>query len=127
MLRISVTRFMTLARLGRTSLICKPGTALAIGWNSPRTSAGAVGLGSNVSRCDGPPDSQISTQFFTFTERADPGTAPAPARSRNHSSSPSPRNPSDPSRNTSRRLGPRHGRDEPFDDRDMIVSFGGLG
>ncbi len=67
MLRISVTRFITWARFGSTSLISRPGTDVAIGLNSPRTSAGAFGLGSNVSRCDGPPASQIRMQFFALT------------------------------------------------------------
>ena len=63
MLRIKVTRSMTFARLGKTSLIWRPGTDVAIGLNSPRTSAGAAGLGSNVSMCEGPPASQIRMQF----------------------------------------------------------------
>ena len=63
MLRIKVTRSMTFARLGKTSLIWRPGTEVAIGLNSPRTSAGASGLGSKVSMCDGPPASQIRMQF----------------------------------------------------------------
>ena len=40
-----MTRSMTLARFGKTSLIFRPGTAVSIGLNSPRTSAGGVGLG----------------------------------------------------------------------------------
>ena len=71
------------------------------------TSTAAAGLGSNVSMCDGPPASQIRMQFLTFA--VSPDLDPAMARRRNHSSSPSPRKPSEPIRRTSRRLGPRHG------------------
>ena len=35
--------------------ICVPGTRVGTGRNSPRISAGASGLRSNVSMCDGPP------------------------------------------------------------------------
>ena len=59
MLRIRVTRSMTLARLGKTSLICRPGTDVAIGLNSPRTSAGGLRLGVErveVRRAAGQPD-----------------------------------------------------------------------
>ena len=66
-----MTRSMTLARLGKTSLICRPGTEVAIGLNSPRTSTAAPGLGSNVSMCEGPPASQIRMQFLTFADSPD--------------------------------------------------------
>ena len=39
---------------------------MSIGLNSPRTSAGASGLGSKVSMCDGPPASQMRMQFLAF-------------------------------------------------------------
>ena len=38
-----------LAIFGKISLICMPGTLVLIGWNGPRTSAGAFGFGSQVS------------------------------------------------------------------------------
>ena len=40
---------MIRAILGRWSLICTPGTLVGIAFSSPWTSAGASGLGSNVS------------------------------------------------------------------------------
>src|SRR4051794_22788771 len=40
---------MTRARRGSPSQTSSPGTALGIDWNSPRTSTGAFGFGSNVS------------------------------------------------------------------------------
>jgi hypothetical protein len=67
----------------------------------------AFGFGSKVSRWDGPPASQIKMQFFTFGE-LEPEPVAARERSRNHSSSPNPRKPSEPTRRTSRRLGPPH-------------------
>ena len=83
MLRIRVTRSITLARLGKTSLIFNPGTEVAIGLNSPRTSTAASGLGSKVSMCDGPPASQIKMQFLTLAgiaplRRSGPGREPEP-------------------------------------------------
>src|SRR5688572_7806059 len=47
------------ASLGKCSLIEMPGTEVAIGLNSPRISAGASGLGSQVSSCEGPPHIKI--------------------------------------------------------------------
>ena len=95
MLRIKVTRSMTLARFGKTSLICKPGTDVAIGLNSPRTSAGASGLGSNVSRCDGPtrqPD-QDAVLDLGASRRPSAGQGPEPEPV---VQTQSPRNPSEP-------------------------------
>ncbi len=43
------------ASRGRCSVIARPGTRVAMGWNSPRISTGASGLRSRMSRCDGPP------------------------------------------------------------------------
>ena len=43
------------ASRGISSQMSMPGTFVAIGRNSPRISAGASGLRSNVSRCVGPP------------------------------------------------------------------------
>ena len=52
-----------------------PGTFVWIGWNSPRISAGAWGLGSNVSKWLGPPSSQIRMQLVL-------GAAESPAAPR---------------------------------------------
>ena len=46
-----------------------PGTLVDIAWNSPRISAGASGLGSNVSKWLGPPSSQIRMQLVLATPR----------------------------------------------------------
>ena len=43
------------ASRGSSSQISMPGTLVAIGLNSPRISAGASGLRSNMSWCGGPP------------------------------------------------------------------------
>src|SRR5437763_8151962 len=52
-----------------------PGTFVLMGLNSPRTSAGAFGLRSYMSMCDGPPACQMRmTDFF--------GAAGCAARSR---------------------------------------------
>ena len=47
--RISVHRSITFAIRGKCSQICNPGTDVAIGLNSPRISAGASRLRSNMS------------------------------------------------------------------------------
>src|SRR5262245_30722718 len=43
------------AMVGKSSQISMPGTLVAMGVNSPRTSAGASGLRSHMSMCGGPP------------------------------------------------------------------------
>ena len=95
---------MLFARFGKTSLNWTPGTAVAIGLNSPRTSVGASGLGSNVSMCDAPPASQIRMQFRALVGVFD-GEAPR-LRSRNRSSIPRPRKPRTPALKIDLREGP---------------------
>ncbi len=51
---------------GNSSLKRMPGTFVLIGLNGPRISAGASGLGSNVSCCGGPPWSHRKMQFFAL-------------------------------------------------------------
>ena len=53
--RITASRSARAASIGRCSQICRPGTAVGMGLNSPRNSAGASGLGSQVSCWAGPP------------------------------------------------------------------------
>ena len=84
--RTTVTRSMRQARPGRYWLKRTPGRSVAIVSNSPRTSRGASGLGSNVSRWLGPPG-----QNARITPRiADTDFASAAARSRNRSERESP-------------------------------------
>ena len=67
-----------------------PGTFVAIGLNSPRISAGASGLGSNVSCCGGPPWSQRKMTFLALPKLRSSGSRsrrrrrrrPSPARAR---------------------------------------------
>src|SRR4051794_413857 len=110
MLRIKVTRSMILASLGKTSLTWRPGTDVEIGLNSPLTSAGAPGLGSNVSMCEAPPASQTRMQFLGGAEADRLDGSAASARSRNQSSSESPRKLRSPTLRASRRVGPWHGK-----------------
>jgi hypothetical protein len=67
-----------------------PGTAVSIGWNSPRIPSGASGFMSNESCCPSPQLSRI-----TITDRARPGTAlfAAAARAASNPGRPSPRSP----------------------------------
>ena len=45
------------------TLLCTPGSDVSMAENSPRTADGPSGLGSKVSRCDGPPLSQMIRQL----------------------------------------------------------------
>ncbi len=56
---MSATSRITLAVFGRCSHRRKPGTLVAMSLNGPRTSLGASGFGSKVSRWLGPPSSQM--------------------------------------------------------------------
>src|SRR5437588_476943 len=47
-----------------------PGTVVAAGLNSPRTSGGASGFRSQTSRCDGPPSLKIHRQGYALPHRA---------------------------------------------------------
>src|SRR5262245_1256189 len=84
---------------------------VAIGWNGPRTSAGAFGLGSNVSMCDGPPTRNnmmqlTSESFFGEPEALAPGVSAA----RRKPGSVSPRGTSAPACKKSRRVRPSQKR-----------------
>ena len=73
------------------------GPTVAIGLNSPRTSAGGVGLGVervDVRRAAGQPDQDAVPHRCRGAST--PTWSAAEARSRNQSSSPRPRNPSEP-------------------------------
>ena len=69
---------------GKCSQISTPGTLVWVGRNGPRTSAGASGLGSQVSSWLGPPTKNRRMQFTSFGPSAacrspsDRPTAPAP-------------------------------------------------
>src|SRR5688572_18811419 len=66
--------FMSFAKRGKCSLIRMPGMEVSMGRNSPRISAGASGLGSNVSMWLGPPAIQRRMQDLG---RGPPGAAAA--------------------------------------------------
>src|SRR5207253_1664252 len=53
--RMATNLSIRAAIFGKTSPICRPGTRVAIGLNSPRISAGAEVLISHMSWCGGPP------------------------------------------------------------------------
>ena len=57
--RTSDQRWLRLASSGRCSQIWTPGVRVAIGWNSPRMSSGASGLGSKLSCCASPPERKM--------------------------------------------------------------------
>ena len=88
------------ASIGRCSQIRTPAALVSIGLNSPRTSAGASGLRSNVSWCDGPPSMKTNIpERFSFL--ASPLLSPA-AANRTKCESPNPA-PSAPTLSISRR------------------------
>jgi hypothetical protein len=71
--RTTAYRFARAASFGRCSQTRSPGTLVPIGRNSPRTSAGASGLGSNVSRwLDAPVRKTRTTDFGRFAGAARP-------------------------------------------------------
>src|SRR5262245_51930090 len=92
----------TFAVFGKSSQISIPRTFVRIGWNGPRTSLGASGLRSNVSRWLGPPSSQSRMHDFALPGDL-PGAAP---RRRDQSASDSPRADNAPTRSMSRRVTP---------------------
>src|SRR5262249_50810870 len=69
-----------------------PGKLVEIGLNSPRTSAGAFGLRSYMSMCDGPPASQTRITDFVLVLN----DCPARARAANNPGSVSPPRPKAP-------------------------------
>src|SRR5262249_37245328 len=93
-----------LAVRGRCSQICRPGSEVAIGLNSPRISAGACGFMSNMSMWLGPP-----SRLNMMTERALPrgGVSPPVARNRRGKVQP-PNSAKAPTRSSSRRVTPSH-------------------
>src|SRR5262245_49371829 len=52
------------ASFGNNSLICVPGTLVAIGFSSPRIFSGAAGFKSQVSSCGGTPVKKRNRQRF---------------------------------------------------------------
>ena len=58
-----------------TSVNRTPGSAVAIVSNSPRISAGASGLGSNVSWCEAPPERNRMMQFLALPKLPDDSDA----------------------------------------------------
>jgi len=103
----------TRAVRGSNSEIDRPGTVVAIGPNSPRTSAGASGLGSHVECWGGPPIRNSTMHDRARPKDEAPGSAPAavaPGRSRSVKLNPAPRQPKPPIRTTSRRFQPSQRR-----------------
>ena len=60
--RTRAHRWLRAASMGRCSQMRMPGVRVAIDWNSPRTCAGASGLGSKLSCCEMPPDRKMNRQ-----------------------------------------------------------------
>lgn len=98
--RMTHIRWARAAVRGRSSLNCTPGTLVAIGRNGPRISIGAAGLGSKVSCCGGPPDKKMIRHDVA---RGRPASLAAPARPAASVGSPRARQPSPPTRISSRR------------------------
>ena len=90
---------------GISSPTWMPGTLVAIGLNSPRTSAGASGLGSQVSCCGGPPRWKRTMQALAL-----PRVAPAARARRSRAGSDRPKALRPPTRSHSRRVRPSHRR-----------------
>src|SRR5688500_11876264 len=91
------------------SLSRMPATLVLIVPSGPRYSAGALGLGSYVSKCVGPPSSQYKMTDFLHLARG----SPAAARERSRFGSVSPATPIDPICRKSRRDIPAQLRDVP--------------
>src|SRR5262249_52753393 len=102
MLRISAILSAILACRGMCSQISKPGTLVGIGLNSPRNPAGALGLRSYMSMCDGPP-----FRLIMMTDLDGTGGLPLALR-RNRSARVRPPTPRAPTRRKSRRERPSH-------------------
>ena len=93
-------RFMAIARCGRCSEICTPGTLVEMGRNSPRISAGASGLRSYRSIWLGPPP---MTTWITAVSGRDLAAVAASARQRRESANVKVPNASDPTSSKVRR------------------------
>src|SRR3954464_2261474 len=89
--RTTARRFAILACRGNSSQTSRPGTAVRIGRNGPRYSAGASGLGSQVSNWLGPPhiqnrktvvsaDGPAWARAASTSDRGRPPSASDPAR-----------------------------------------------
>lgn len=82
-----------LSRLFASFVMCSenwtPGTAVGMALNSPRYSTGASGLGSNVSKCVGPPSIQMRMHDLAFAAGLLTASAANP-RARNAVSNPPP-------------------------------------
>src|SRR5262245_55062695 len=98
------------AERGKCSLICIPGTLVVIGLNSPRISAGASGLRSQVSCCAGPPRMNNKMHDLAVPKPPVDGLAAAHVRPRNNSGKAMPAVPRLPIWRKSRREMPSHKR-----------------
>src|SRR5262245_65605640 len=78
---MTAKRLLRAANRGSTSVKRTPTVRVAIGANGPPYLASAFGLGSKVSMCEGPPDSQTSSTDLALREASD-AAAPEPAGSR---------------------------------------------
>ena len=93
--------------------------------NSPRISAGASGLGSNVSCCGGPPCSHRKMTFFARpNERLDAWPLPGLSLASSNVGSDNPSVLRPPTRNSSRREIPSHSRVRSIVNRQPIVHHG---
>src|SRR5262249_43993499 len=92
------------ASRGKSSLMRMPATLVAIGRSSPRISAGASGLRSQVSSCGGPPVRNNSTQRFALPKPVEFAVVEGAAEM--ELAIDSPRLPSAPTRRKSRRVVP---------------------
>ena len=104
--RITVSLSAIAACIGRCSQNRTPGRRVAIVPNGPRTSAGASGLGSHMSRWLGPPESQKTmTDFGPPPRLVPPEGAAASAWSRINWAADNPATPESPARKNHRRDG----------------------
>ncbi len=79
--RMTANLSIIFASRGNTSQMSMPGTAVLIGLNSPRTSAGASGLRSHRSWCGGPPPRKtLMTALCPEPEEVGDGLLAASAR-----------------------------------------------
>ena len=98
--RMTLSLSATFATRGNSSQKCMPGTFVRMGSNSPRISSGASGFGSKVSCCGGPPPRKRIIQDLARPKEPDSFESWLANRSPKET----PRHPSPPNRNHSRRL-----------------------
>ena len=98
--RMTLSLSATFATRGKSSQKCIPGTLVRMGSNSPRISSGASGFGSKVSCCGGPPPRKRIIQDLARPKEPDSFESWLANRSPKET----PRHPSPPNRNHSRRL-----------------------